>query len=313
MKTIILGDTHFGVKNNSLTWLKYQLKGLDEVIEYVRANPGYTIIHCGDLFDSRSTFNLYTVARVQDKLNELSQYVEHLYVIGGNHDYYSPVDSEDNVSMMTLLHTSDNITLVTKDELYIDDICLVPWFVIHDRTRLQSIIDRNPKYIYTHTDMNDTTLEVYDLLQSYKGTIISGHIHTPCIRDRRIGVGSLFPINFSDVNSERGFYILDDKLEFHPLVSPIKFYRIYDVLNFDPEQLKFCDQVEVLVDGESYTHEDVLRAIGDISTKCSMRVIITYKSLEPIENEGDIDIEEIVRTSIPDYLQSKFEEVLAYE
>ena len=44
-----------------------------------------------------------------------------------------------------------------------------------------------------------------------------------------------------------------------------------------------------------------------------MRVIITYKSLEPIENEGDIDIEEIVRTSIPDYLQSKFEEVLAYE
>ena len=105
MKTIILGDTHFGVKNNSLTWLKYQLKGLDEVIEYVRANPGYTIIHCGDLFDSRSTFNLYTVARVQDKFNELSQYVEHLYVIGGNHDYYSPVDSEDNVSMMTLLHT----------------------------------------------------------------------------------------------------------------------------------------------------------------------------------------------------------------
>lgn len=161
--------------------------------------------------------------------------------------------------------------------------------------------------------MNDTTLEVYDLLQSYKGTIISGHIHTPCIRGRRIGVGSLFPINFSDANSERGFYVLDGDLKFHPLVSPIKFYRIYDVLSFDPEQLKFCDQVEVLVDGESYTHEDVLRAIGDISTKCSMRVIITYKSLEPIENEGDIDIEEIVRTSIPDYLQSKFEEVLAYE
>ena len=28
---IVIGDTHFGVKNNSLTWLKHQIQGFDEL------------------------------------------------------------------------------------------------------------------------------------------------------------------------------------------------------------------------------------------------------------------------------------------
>ena len=59
METIVLfTDTHFGVKNNSMTWLNSQLnfiykQFIPDLQELKKQGHDITLIHLGDVFDSR--------------------------------------------------------------------------------------------------------------------------------------------------------------------------------------------------------------------------------------------------------------------
>lgn len=321
MKTIILGDTHFGVRNNSLIWLKHQIQGLDEVIRYIRSIKDSTssirVIHCGDLFDSRSSLNPIVAQRVQDKLTELASVVSNVYILGGNHDYYHSEDIDGNVSVMTFLDLPSNVERVIDEVQYIgDEVALVPYFKFLNVDTIRYVVSRNPKYIYTHADLAHLDPSVGSIISEYDGVIITGHIHTPDLCDRRYTVGSLYPLTFADSNTTRGFYVLNEpltSLEYHPLISPIRFWRISDPMSFDLSQLRAWDRVELYIHHKSYSYESVRARIKDISKTCDTNIILIPDTNTTCS--GDVmsrDIESIIRSSIPAHLRDIFQEIESY-
>ena len=64
----MITDTHFGVRSNSREWM-------DIIDDYFKntfipllkkeSKPGDVLVHCGDVFDSRQSINLYVLNKNQ--------------------------------------------------------------------------------------------------------------------------------------------------------------------------------------------------------------------------------------------------------
>ena len=177
--TILLTDTHFGVKNNSMTWLHSQMDFVyNQLIPFIKEKresmgDGDTIriIHLGDVFDSRSSVSTMIATKVVQCFGELSKLVDKFYIIAGNHDYYSPTSNE--VNTLDLMFRNLNITLVTNRVLGDGDDLLIPWYE-YGNPAIQKFIDTHDiKRIFVHADIVNEKIP-------YKGVeVYSGHVHIP--------------------------------------------------------------------------------------------------------------------------------------
>ena len=71
---IIITDTHFGKKNNSINFLRSQMSFFDQLIQKISKIPAGTrfdIVHCGDIFESRSTVGVYILDSVMDMFRNM--------------------------------------------------------------------------------------------------------------------------------------------------------------------------------------------------------------------------------------------------
>lgn len=318
MITLVISDTHFGVKNNSITWLKSQLAGIDEIIEYVRScNDIVEIVHCGDLFDSRSSINPYIAYSVQSKINELAGWVQSINILGGNHDYYSPEERGYNINSIQFLNFDSNINIITQHEYAEGDRWIaIPWFRFHNAESLSRITQNiDPStIIFTHTDLSHPYDELRPIINKINNVIISGHIHTPNLkRSDRLTVGSCFALDFNDANSERGFYTYknDDisTLQFHPLNNTIRFYRLYnqEVFDFQLDTIRNHDHIEIYIEPEYNTDITYKDRINEISTISDVRIIINSRtSIDEAVSVEKFDIDDIISDSIPEHLKDKF-------
>ena len=68
MIDVVFTDTHFGWKNNSMTWLNSQLDFIyNQFIPHIKllsTQDAVRVIHCGDVFESRSTISTYVASKV---------------------------------------------------------------------------------------------------------------------------------------------------------------------------------------------------------------------------------------------------------
>lgn len=216
---IILSDTHFGVKNNSKVWLDSQLSfiknGLIKFIDKFNEKYKIAVIHCGDMFDSRTTVNIMTFNKVNSIINEISNKVHEFIIIGGNHDYYLNEPVKENTSSLDLLDVPDNCKIVTGfnvesdncNAIYMNEhATFMPWFAFLHKDTLEYVCKDNT-LIFTHTDpwhLEDWQKQII----TKKNNIVTGHIHQPKFKDNLYGIGSCFAIDFNDANSQRGFYIM---------------------------------------------------------------------------------------------------------
>ena len=114
MKYIIITDTHFGAKNNSQFWCTKQMDFMYKtLIPYINnLDEQWTLVHLGDVFDSRSVINSKIVDEVDKMFKAINEvcgkHNTEMIVIGGNHDYFSP--ENDSVSFLNIiLRGYDNI------------------------------------------------------------------------------------------------------------------------------------------------------------------------------------------------------------
>ena len=117
---VLFTDTHFGVKNNSMTWLKSQLnfiykQFIPELRELKKTHPDdqIVLIHLGDVFDSRSTISTMVATEVRKAFGALREVVDEFNIIAGNHDYYSPTSDEVN-SQYTEMEDNECIATFVK-------------------------------------------------------------------------------------------------------------------------------------------------------------------------------------------------------
>lgn len=318
METIVLfTDTHFGVRNNSITWLNSQLDFIYKQLipdfqELKKQGHTITLIHLGDVFDSRSTISTYVATKVREAFYDLRQVVDKFHIVAGNHDYYSP-NSSEVCSIDLLLHGlnidihSQVSYLTNKGDLFL------PWYQYQDTETVNQLIEQGKvKRIFTHADIVTTKPQYHNI------PIYSGHMHIPDIKSdiQLYNIGSCYPLNFADSNSHRGYYILKDNgWEFIPNIQSIQFWRLYDEDIFDThnQYIQAKDYIELYISETNMSDSKYVEKLNFFTQ--------TYKNLWIISRRDDFigeglekfegcNIEDIVKNSIPDHLKTKFDEVL---
>ena len=242
MKTILITDTHFGTRQNSITWLNSQSKFIyQQLIPYIKScDEEVKLIHLGDVFDSRSTISTMVASQVVHMFKDLSDIVDEFIIIGGNHDYYSP--NSNSVDTINLLFGHLDIKLVTKSVMLDGKNIYIPWYQWIESTQMiQDLIDTNGiKNVFTHADIINEPVNIRC------DHIYSGHIHIPYCKGKIRNLGSTYALNFADANQPRGFYVIhdDDKLEFIEDVKSIRFHRLYNDDIFTMSNMNDFDYIE---------------------------------------------------------------------
>ena len=310
MINVIFTDTHFGWKNNSMTWLNSQMdfiyKQFIPEIKRLSKNESVRVIHCGDVFDSRSTISTYVATKVVQAFKDIRSVCEEFIIVCGNHDFYSP--NSDTVNTVRLFMSNMDIKIVDTKLYETRGYAFVPWYVWNEGN-----FETDANYVFTHTDlMHD---EIPDSCRDKM--IMAGHIHTPRYDERRgrHNLGSCYSLNFADANQKRGYYILKQgQLSFEPNKISINFYRFYneDILKTDISKLNCNDYIELYVSETDMVKESYIEAIKQFTEKFS-HIWIIPQVVAMSENINEdfkgYDIEAIMENSIPEDLCELFDKI----
>ena len=250
MKICILGDTHHGMRGDSLEFHRYNKKFYDNVFfPYLIENKIDTVFQLGDLFDRRKFINFNSLYLCRkyffDKLrdNNIS-----LHTLLGNHDVAFKNTLEVN-STSLLLQDYQNIMIydefnsVVFDDVEID---VVPWLCADNQEEIFTKIKNSTNQIcfghfeidgfemdrgnVCHGGIDKQPLNKYDI-------VLTGHFHHKSDDGHIYYVGTPGEMTWADYNDARGFHIFDTntrELEF--IQNP---YRMFHKLSYDDGEQDF--------------------------------------------------------------------------
>ena len=252
MKICILGDTHFGMRSDSLEFHKYIEKFYTNTLfPYLKENGITTIIQLGDLFDRRKYINFNTLYLCRkyffDKLRENN--ITFITLLG-NHDISFKNTLEVNSSQL-LLNEYDNITVydsfstVEFDGIPID---IIPWICDDNQDEIYQKIKTTKSQIalghfeitgfemdrgnVCHEGIDRKTFDKYDV-------VLSGHFHHRSDDGHIYYVGSPNEMTWVDYNDPRGFVIFDTDTRKQEFVQNP--YRMFYKLNYDDKLEHFAE------------------------------------------------------------------------
>ena len=241
---VILGDTHFGMRGDSIIFHKHYEKFYDTVFfPYLKENNIDTVFQMGDLFDRRKFINFNSLFLCRKYFfNKLKENNITFYSILGNHDITYRNTLEINSSQL-LLNEYDNITVydefVTKefDGIPID---IVPWLCDDNEERIKESIKNSRSQLcighfeirgfemdkgnISQTGIDKSLLSKYDM-------VLSGHFHHKSDDGQIFYVGTPGQMTWADYKDPRGFHIFDTntrELEF--IQNP---FEIFHKISYD--------------------------------------------------------------------------------
>lgn len=234
--SLVIGDIHFGVKQNSSIWLSKQIefvkKQIIPLIEHSEELNIDSVVFLGDLFDIRQSINTMLATAILKVIAELIYIAKtrncNVYMLGGNHDYYSSFQEKCEINNYNLLFNEDfckcrkNLHITTKgpSKLWKHDkyMMILPWFETEDKENFERNLkeaktDSNCLGIYAHTDLfviSDT--EILSLINSLNKPIYSGHIHYQIFNEsnKLYNLGAACAFNFNDSDQDRFIYIINE-------------------------------------------------------------------------------------------------------
>ena len=330
MRELVIGDLHFGIKNNSLTWLEQQLNFITNQVFPILENENIDrCIFLGDLTDIRYSINQQVGIELKKLFRTmLNNYPNITFIIcAGNHDYYSPLEEFASYNSYELIFGEEflmvhkNLIIVNQDPYITEDGALfLPWYWTENDNHIDEILynyDFNDevKEIFCHTDLSQWPGA---RIAAFKGTpIYSGHIHF-CYEDtlaNLFNLGSACAFTFNDVNMDKYVYILED----YKIVKKIKnvttpsFKRLYneeifnvtdDMFNNSYVQLcissnninkaKYVEQIKELKN--TYVDSNIRLHTIDEDTDMTTLSVATFNT----------NIETYIEDNIPEYLDEKY-------
>ena len=240
MKIAIITDTHYGARKGSKYLHDYfELFYKNIFFPYLEENKIDTIIHMGDIFDSRKSIDLQSLEWSKRVVFEpLKKYK--VYSIIGNHDcYYKNTNFVNSPEL--LLQNYPNIKLYSKaTEIKIGKrkILMLPWINSENYDSSLEILKKTTsKVVMGHLEVNgfratrghmmETGMDV-NIFDKFE-RVFSGHFHTRSNDGKIFYLGNPYEMFWNDVNDPRGFHLFDtDTLEHTPINNPYKlFYNVY--------------------------------------------------------------------------------------
>ena len=240
MKLAIITDTHYGARKGSKHLHDYfELFYKNIFFPSLEAEGIDTIIHMGDIFDSRKSIDYYSLEWAKRVgFEPMKKYKVH--AITGNHDCYYKNTNEIN-SPELLLCDYDNITTYSSaQDIKIDglDILLLPWISTDNFDESLSKIKKSKsKVAMGHLELNGFRAHRGHVMEDGMkidafnkfDKVYSGHYHTRSDDGRIFYLGNPYEMFWNDVNDPRGFTLFDtDTLEHTSINNPYKlFYNVY--------------------------------------------------------------------------------------
>ena len=240
MKIAIITDTHYGARKGADYIHSYFKNFYDNIFfPYLEKNNIDTIIHMGDVFDSRKSIDYQSLEWSKRVVFEpLKKYK--VYAITGNHDAYYKNTNKVN-SPELLLKDYDNIITYSKPiEINVGglDILLLPWINSENFEESKEFINNSKsKIAMGHLEINGFKATRGHMMEdgmdvslfSKFEKVYSGHFHTRSTDGKIYYLGNPYEMYWNDVNDKRGFHIFDTETLIHtPIDNPYKlFYNIY--------------------------------------------------------------------------------------
>ena len=252
MKLAILGDTHFGTRNDNAAFHSIFEKFYSEVFFPILADRKVdALIQLGDLFDRRKYVNYLT-------LNLSKKYIfyplRHMgitnHILLGNHCIFYKNTLEVN-SPELLLKEYENIVIHKQPATTIfgsKKIDMVPWICKDNEEEIYEFVRTTKSNLCMgHFELNGFLMSPGEVCNSNMtssflsryDSVFSGHFHQRSSKDNILYCGTPYHLTWADFEDERGFYILDtetDEIEF--ISNPYSVFRriVYDE-NDDAEVL----------------------------------------------------------------------------
>ena len=240
MNVAIITDTHYGARKGSDHLHNYfEMFYRDVFFPSLEKYQVDTIIHMGDIFDSRKSIDLKSLEWSKKVVFEpLKKY--NVYAIVGNHDcYYKDTNYVNSPEL--LLRAYPNIKLYSKaTEIEIDKlkILMLPWINSENFDETKELIDGcESKVAMGHLEINGFRATRGHMMENGMDTsvfdkfdrVYSGHFHTRSTDGKIYYLGNPYEMYWNDVNDTRGFHIFDtNTLELTPINNPYKlFYNVY--------------------------------------------------------------------------------------
>ena len=353
--TLVIGDVHFGIKNGSVMWLQSQISFFSQqvfpIIEKAKELNISHVVMLGDMFDVRASTNTVVAVEVRKLMREMHNAAVNndvsVYVIAGNHDYYSPdaqykeynaynaVFGDDFSSVIHFITDKPCfISKVSKSGAVLGEIALFPWYETSVKENflknISYIIEKNKngKSIYgayAHCDMVNATISDVDTYRALHMAGIpfwSGHVHYIVNHDKLplYNVGACMQYTYADADADRFIYIINEKenkkVSIKNIVTP-KFSVIRDSDLFDDNIVSLYKETEfveldILKDNvNKKKYVDRIKEIRLALSESSIRVKTVFSDTAT-ESEHNITLYKDIKTYIEESTPDNLKEELSY-
>ena len=318
MKIALLNDTHFGARNDSPAFMKYQNRFYDELFfPYLIDNNINTLIHLGDVVDRRKFINHNTAHNFKHKFwNRLDELNIDTHVLLGNHDTY--YKNTNQINAMDNLSLSKDIKIYRKpDTINFDglDILFVPWIaddIMEDS--LHTIDSSQAEIVMGHLEIkgfemhkgyfNEHGLEKNIFHRFEK--VISGHFHKKSDDGQIFYLGAQYEMTWSDYMCPKGFHIFDTETrELTRIPNPLRMHKkiIYDDTkeNYNTKNIEDYQDSFVKLYISNKTDEDMYNNFLN-----RLHTEINLHELNIIEDTFDIS------ASVPENILEQGEDTLTF-
>jgi len=225
MKLAILGDTHFGMRNDNQAFHDLYRKFYTETFfPYLEEHGIDRVIQLGDLFDRRKYINFNTLKQARDYFfDPLSKKDIFMYTIIGNHDIYYKNTLEVNSTTMLLAEYPNIFVIAEPCKVLFDDkvgVDFIPWICEENEQMIREYIEKSTcDYCVGHFELTGFEMDRGNVchegwnphyLSRYK-LALSGHFHHKSQIGNILYCGSPGEITWADYDDPRGFHIFDTK------------------------------------------------------------------------------------------------------
>ena len=240
MKVAIITDTHFGARKGSDHLHNYfEMFYRDIFFPSLEKHQIDTVLHMGDIFDSRKAIDLKSLEWAKRVVFEPLKKYKFISIIGNHDCYYKDTNYVNSPEL--LLKAYSNITLYSKaTQITIGglDILMLPWINSENFEESKKMIDDSKcKVAMGHLEINGFRATRGHMMETGMDTsvfdkfekVYSGHFHTRSNDGKIFYLGNPYEMFWNDVNDTRGFHLFDtDTLEHTPINNPYKLhYNVY--------------------------------------------------------------------------------------
>jgi DNA repair exonuclease SbcCD nuclease subunit len=314
-KTIVFGDLHLGLKNNSREHNAKCEEFIIWMIEQAKIWNTKTCIFVGDWHHIRSAVNVSTLNYSVSCLKLLNDYFSNIIFLLGNHDVFYrdklEIHSIPYINEFKNIHLIDSITIK-------DDIAFIPWLVGDEWKRIQNITQ---PYMFGHFELPtfkmNASIEMQDngLLKMEhfvnQKQVFSGHFHKRQNKGKIWYIGNCFPHDFSDIFDEENRGIMywqpgkEPKFKYFPNTPKYKILQLSEVLDNPYQYIDNNTYAKIHLDVNiEYEDSNFLKEIFESELQCKSINFIT-KRIDEIEVDSNVAINfESVDSIVISHLQS---------